>query len=231
MYVFKAKGNATYPRRVGETPRPDNWKAGVIGQVDDALAPWYLAHSDVFTLISAGLGADVVGLEDISGLTAVDNCEGIVHQTIFTLVDVAQTITDALAYAGLKLFTFPAGRILVLGATESLSQKTTSVLASTLNASKTMAQALGSAAASNVTLDSTMANIMPSTAFTSSATINVAGDTVGSALAASAQLDGTSTAIPLYLNVSVPTATDIDADATIAWNGSITVSWINLGDY
>jgi len=231
MYVFKAKSTATYPLRVGEKVIADNWQAGVIGLVDDALAGWYLEHSDVFTLLSAGLGADVVGLETITGLSAVNVTNGIINQTIFTLDDVAMTITDALAYAGLKLFTFPAGRILVLGATESLAQKTTSALASTLNSGVTMAQSLGSATASNVTLSSTMANMMPSTAFTSSTTINVAGSAVGSALAASAQLDGTSTAIPLYLNASVPTATDIDADATMTWSGTITATWINLGDY
>jgi hypothetical protein len=85
--------------------------------------------------------------------------------------------------------------------------------------------------ASNVSLTSTMVDMLPSTAFTSSATINVAGTAVSAALAASAQFNGTATAIDMYLNSAYATTTDVDADATQTWTGSITFHWVNLGDY
>ena len=122
-------------------------------------------------------------------------------------------------------------QILILGVTASLAQTTTSVLADTLNASKTGAVSLGTAAASSTTLNSTMADLLPSTAFTSSATIDVAGSAVTAALAASAHFDGTGTAKDLYINTAVVTDGDLDADATIEWDGTILVTWINLGDY
>jgi hypothetical protein len=41
-------------------------------------------------------------------------------------------------------------------------------------------------------------------------------------------LDGSSTAISLFMNVAVAGATDIDADATVEVNGTIEVHWIKL---
>ena len=119
----------------------------------------------------------------------------------------------------------------MLGTTATLQQKTTSALATTLNAGVTGAIALGSAAASNVSLTSTMVSFLPTTAFTSSATVNVAGTAVKAALAASAQFDGTTTPVPVYLNTAYATTTDVDGDATQTISGTIVLSWVNLGDY
>lgn len=151
--------------------------------------------------------------------------------TTLTLDNVPQTVTNGTEYQSDKIFDFPEGRIHVLGCTASLQQKTTSALASTLNASSTGAIALGTAAASNVSLTSTMVDLLPSTAFTSSATINVAGTAVGAALAAAAQFDGTSTAKDMYLNTAYATTTDVDADATQTISGTIVITWLLLGDY
>jgi len=90
---------------------------------------------------------------------------------------------------------------------------------------------VGTVTQANATLATTEQNLIPVTTFLSSATINVAPTLVPGALAASAQFDGTTTAIDAFLNMSVPLATDIDADASVAANGTITISWINLGDY
>jgi hypothetical protein len=151
--------------------------------------------------------------------------------TTLTLDNVAQTVTNGTEYQSTKLFTFPEGRIALVGTTATLKQKTTSTLASTLNASVTGAIALGSAAASNVSLTSTMVDMLPSTAFTSSATINVFGTAVSTALAAMAQFNGTSTAIPMYLNTAYATTGDVDADATQTISGTIVFTWVYLGDY
>lgn len=152
-------------------------------------------------------------------------------KTTLTLDNVPQTVTNGTEYQSTKIFTFPEGRVLVLGVTATLQQKTTSALASTLNASSTGAIALGTAAASNVSLTSTMVDLLPSTAFTSSATINVAGTAVSAALGASAQFDGTTTAKPVYLNTAYATTTDVDGNATQTISGTVVIVWVNLGDY
>jgi hypothetical protein len=174
---------------------------------------------------------DSVGSVAVSTVKAKHWQIGGICQTVLTLDNVAQTVVNGTEYQGTKLYTFPEGRILVLGTTARLQQKTTSALASTLNASSTGAIALGTATASSTTLASTMVDLLPSTAFTSSATVNVAGTAVTAALGASAQFDGTSTAKAMYLNTAYATTTDVDGDATQTISGTITVTWVNLGDY
>jgi len=229
-YLVKALTTSTYPTRVGETPTRNNWTTGKIQEVDAALINWYADRTDAYTILSQS-GTTPTGLPSISGLSAVDTCiDGIIHQTVFTLADMAQALPNTGQYVGTKIFDFPAGRIFVLGVTASLAEKTTSAILGTLNGNKTGALSLGSATASSTTLNSTMADLLPSTAWASSTTINVAGTAVTGALAAAAQFDGTGTAIDMFLNAAVVTDGDLDADATIAWTGTITVTWINLGD-
>jgi hypothetical protein len=140
-------------------------------------------------------------------------------------------VVNGTEYQSTLLYTFPEGRINVLGNTATLQQKTTSALASTLNASSTGAIGLGTAAASATTLATTMVDLLPSTAFTSSATINVAGTAVSAALAAAAQFDGTSAAKAMYLNTAYATTGDVDADATQTISGTIVLTFVWLGDY
>jgi len=181
-------------------------------------------------LVITGGGA-VGTLNSVSGLSVAHKQTGPLVQTTLTLSDVGQTVVNGTEYQSTKLFTFPEGRILVLGVTAALAQKTTSAIASTLNSGVTGALGLGTAAASNVSLTSTMVDLLPSTAYTTSTTINVAAAAVKAALAAAAQFDGTTTAKDMYLNSAYATTTDVDADATQTWTGSIVVTWLSLGDY
>lgn len=151
-------------------------------------------------------------------------------QTTLTLNNVPQAVVNGTEYQGTKIYDFPQGRILILGVTATLQQKTTSAIASTLN-SATGAISLGTATASSVTLNSTMADLLPSTAFTSSTVINVAGTAVSAALAASAQFDGTTTAKDVFLNTAYATTTDVDGNATQTISGTVVLSWVFLGDY
>lgn len=167
----------------------------------------------------------------IGSVTAKHEQFGPICKTTLTLDNVGQTVVNGTEYQSTQIYDFPEGRILVLGAIGRLQQKTTSALASTLNASVTGAISLGTAAASSTTLSGTAADLLPSTAFTSSATINVAGTAVTAALAASAQFDGTGTAKDIFLNTAYATTTDVDANATQTISGTITITWINLGDY
>jgi hypothetical protein len=165
------------------------------------------------------------------GITVKNVQFGPFCQTTLTLNNVPQAVVNGTEYQGTKIYDLPAGRINVLGCTATLQQKTTSTIASTLNASVTGAISLGTATASNVSLTGTMVDLLPSTAFTSSATINVAGTAVTAALAASAQFDGTATAKDVYLNTAYATTTDVDANATQTISGTVTLTWVNLGDY
>lgn len=171
------------------------------------------------------------GLPSVSTVTAKHVQFGPFIQTTLTLNNVAQSVVNGTEYQGTKIYDFPQARILVNGVTATLQQKTTSALASTLNSGSTGAIALGTATASSTTLSSTMVDLLPSTAFTSSTTINVAGTAVSNALAASAQFDGTSTAKDVYLNTAYATTTDVDADATQTISGTVVITWTHLGDY
>ena len=151
-------------------------------------------------------------------------------QTTLKLDNVAQAIVNGTEYQGTKIYDFPECRMYVVGAVATLQQKTTSTLASTLNASSTGAIGLGTATASATTLATTMQDIIPTTAFTSSATINVAGTAVGAALAAAAFFDGTGTAKDLYLNTAFATTADVDGNATQTISGTVVITWSNLGD-
>jgi hypothetical protein len=152
------------------------------------------------------------------------------HMT-FSLDNVPQAVVNGTEYQSTLLYTFPEGRVNVLGVTATLQQKTTSVIASTLNSGVTGAIALGTAAASATALTGTMVDLLPSTAFASSTVINVAGTAVSAALAAAAQFDGTSAAKVMRLNTAYATTTDVDADATQTISGTIRLTYIWLGDY
>lgn len=191
--------------------------------------PAALAGVDTLPLTAYGNGA--VPAAVAAYVSAAEYGIGIDKRTVLTITSLPQAVVNGTEYQGTKIYTFPEGLIKVEGCIGSLAQKTTSALASTLNASSVGAIALGSAAASNVSLTSTMANIAPSTAFTSSATVNVAGTAVNPVLAATVQIDGHTTAVPVYLNTAFATTTDVDGDATQTISGTITLTWKNLGDY
>lgn len=199
-----------------------------------------LTASDVPSIIAGGVSvasmpanavAVAVGAVAGSGIAATEWFVGPQHQTTLTLTSRAFAVTDALAYAGSKLYDFPVGRILIQGATASLVWTVTSDPTTTINTNAAFDWALGSATASNVTLATTMVDLLPKVDLTLAAAQNVANTASTGALAASAQFDGTATALDLYLNGSFPTTTEIDADGTMTVSGTITVTWFQLGDY
>jgi len=170
------------------------------------------------------------GLPNGATVTASESRQGAIRQTTLRLTATPQAVVNGTEYQGTKIFDFPEGQILVMGCVGSIAQTTTSDLTATLNASVTGALALGTATASNVSLTSTMANIAPSIAFTSSATINVAGTAVVPFLAAPVLINGTGTAADLYINTAYATTGDVDADATQTLTGTIIITWMNLAD-
>jgi hypothetical protein len=165
-------------------------------------------------------------------VTAVERGNDSCHKTILTLSALPITMRDTQQGGGAQIYTFPAGRICRIGAIGSIAVTTTSALASTLHTGVTCNWGVGSTTQANATVATTEQDFVNVAAFTSSATINVAGATatgVGPGVLAS--LDGTSAVIAAFLNLAVALLTDIDADATVTVTGTITITWANLGDY
>ena len=152
-------------------------------------------------------------------------------QVTLTLSGLPIALSDTTQGGGIKLLDFPLGLFKVHGGFASLQVTTTSVLANSLNASKAILWALGTAAQTTLTLAGPDGAIMPAVAAVSSATIDVANAaTIGRVLTPSL-LNGASTAADLYLNIAVPTATDIDATdpTTVTVSGTITLFIQDLG--
>lgn len=178
-----------------------------------------------------------VGTKNGSTVSVVEYGNGILHQTVLTLTALPLTLRNVQQGQGVKIYDFPEGAIVILGAMGSVAETTTSILADTLNTGVTYNWGVGTITQANGTLATTEQNIIQTTNGTASATINVAGasskgvrNTIVSAALGSGSFDGTSTPADVYFNVGVATADDIDADATTTWTGTITITWLFLGD-
>lgn len=156
---------------------------------------------------------------------------GYVVQTDLTITNLPMSVASATRFQGKQIFTFPFGLIQFKNAKGAMIQKTTSVIASTINAGVTGAWSVGSAVAASTTLNGTAANLVPSVAFASSTVIDTAGaETTGKLdsnddLGEAFSLDGQTTQLGLWFNDAYPTATDVDADGTETWSGLISVIW------
>lgn len=187
-----------------------------------------LAGTSVSITVAAGVASYVVATEAAGS--------GVVRQVTLTLTALPLTITDALAYLGTKLADFPDGDISILGGTFNLVTTTTSTIATTLKAGVTMGIAVGTATATNKTLATTMIDLIPGTGQSvptgpTSTVINVAPAAIKARLIAAAKFDGTTTAKAIYLNIGIPTDTDIDGNATVTVSGTIKLTYVAHGDY
>jgi len=182
-------------------------------------------------VVSAPSSVSNTGTVAGTGVTVSEQGNGVVQKSVFTFSSATITVRDTQQGNGVNIYNFPEGRIFILGATGSMNFTTTSVLASTLHASVSCRWGVGTVTQSNATLATTEQDLIPVTTFTSGATINVANTATSASLATAAQFDGTATAKKAFMNVSVPTGTDIDADAAVLMNGTVTITWIFLGDY
>lgn len=163
--------------------------------------------------------------------TAVEIGDGTIHQTVLTLTLTGAhdlDLADGGHGAGIKVYDLPEGRILVLGATCDVSVAHNGEFNAT--AADTFSLAVGTAvAADDDALTSTEADLIPVQTLDteSGATTPLAAK---AALAASAQFDGTTTPIDVCVNVACADANNSDA-TTYAVTGTLTLTWINLGDY
>ena len=173
-----------------------------------------------------------VGAANGATVTATEytDASGTFHKTVLTLAATPLTLRDTEQGKGVKVYDFPEGFITVLGGHMEIAVTTTSVINGTLNASKTLSIGVGSTTQANGTLATTEQDIVNVGSTTSSATINVAGATGTCVNTTPKGFDGSATPVDAYLNIGVPTGTDIDADATVTVTGSITILWAYLGD-
>jgi hypothetical protein len=150
------------------------------------------------------------------------------HTTVITLNGVSMTFRDTQQGNGVKIYTFPKGKIVRLGASaENVQIVTTSDPATTLNASITGNWGVGSTTQASVTLATTEQDFVQVTAFTSSATQGAYPTAVrGYGLGTFTVLDGSGTAIDVYFNAACVTATDVDADAAVKLYGTVTLNWL-----
>lgn len=161
---------------------------------------------------------------------------GPAKKCILTLAACPLVVTDALAYAGTQLLTFPEGRIFVKGVVASIQWAVTTdrtAVTGTINDSASLNWGLGTVTASNVTLSTTMQDLIPSTVKVLSAATTALNTASNAVLAAAATtgFDGTTTAIKAFLNGGFITTTDIDNDGTLTATGTITISYEWLGDF
>ncbi len=177
--------------------------------------------------------------ETITGMTVVEWGNEAMKKTKFTFAQAggatyaaadAFAVADATAMGGRKIYTFPEGRILVLGATGSLSLGVKTA-ASTINDAAAVNYSMGTAAPTEAAL--TTANsvdLLPKSGNVTMGTNPAYSTAVAVQLAASAHFDGTSAAKTANLNFGLGVNTEIDANAAIGVTGSITIVWTLLGD-
>lgn len=174
--------------------------------------------------VESGLGAP-----NGATVSAVENGSGPVHQTVLTLTSTPVTVgnTTGASFGGVKLYDFPAGRILIHGVTADLSFNWDGT---DIAAAGSGDVSLGTTITADATLDGTDVDLLPSTAMTDPFVAGV-GAAAG-ALASSAQFDGTTTAKDANLNIIIDDADVADAASDVVLvTGTITLTWTNLGDY
>ena len=179
---------------------------------------------------TAGAGAVPTALA--SYVTAIERGNGVVHQTILTMTALPVTLTDDAGngqYVATKLYDFPQGLLHLLGAvldadivllTPFIDAAEGDVGVGTA-AIPDAADAIGTVAAED--------DIIPTTAI-AAMTAKAGPIDAMSADAENVQSDGTATAKDLYLNLMID---DNVAHTTKAGNlitGTLTFTWINLGD-
>ena len=178
-------------------------------------------------------------LETITGMTVANFGDAAVMKTTITFLTAGGAtyaasdsfaVADTGAMGGKKIYTFPEGRILVLGAVGALSLgvKTANT---TINDAAAVNYSLGTAAPTEAAL--TTANsidLLPKSGAVTIGTNPAYSAVVKTQLVASAQFDGTGTAIAAHLNFGLGTDTQIDANAAVGVTGYVTILWALVGD-
>lgn len=173
-----------------------------------------------------------VGAKNGATVTAAEFGVGVLHKTTLTLANAVVNVanTTGASFGGTLLYTFPEGRILVMGVTANLAVVWTDASSPVIAQDGSGDFSLGTTITADATLDGTDVDLLPSTAMTDPFVAGV-GAAVG-ALAASAQFDGTTTPVELNVNMIIDDADVGDAtNQDVLVSGTVTFTWVNLGDY
>ena len=170
----------------------------------------------------SSLGLSELGTSAVAGVSVRECGVGALRQTEFTFNDFYVTMTDAgtTGYAGSLIYTFPAGAILPLGGVGSLTVTASS------GSLAGVSIGLGSTQNADNTISGNEENIMVESGTVTATTATAL--TVKQGTANTAVIDGTSTNVPCYFNIN--STGDPGTGQTLKFNGTIVVTWVNLGD-
>jgi len=178
------------------------------------------------------LSSDTAGTVAAANVTAQEYGSPVnqtVRTTVLTLNGLAVTVADTTPgtqSGGTKIYTFPKCKFTRLGATAKSMTFVTADIAG-INASVSSRYGVGTTVGVSATLATTEQDIVQITTFTSSAASGVANvaAVTGYGIGVFTMLDFTTTS-DAFFNISVPGATDIDADCIVSVYGVITINWI-----
>lgn len=196
-----------------------------------------LTEDNELLLKQSGVWVKVAGVAGVgaptgTGVSVAEISDGITTKTVFTFSNFAIVGVDDTGVGGVaavKIYDMPAGVIQFVGSTADLAlTKSSAGINDTWDGDFGVGTATGTAA----TLATTEQNIIPTTA-TPQAVAGATTATGFSTATENANIDGTSTAVDVYLNILIDDA-DHDIDSTpanVIVNGTLTLVWRNLGDY
>jgi len=217
----------------GYSVNADGDFAGVLIRADDQPFPVGLLIDDDDATIDIQLSTDqyidgsTAGVASVGGDSAVEYVAGCMR-TVIT-VDSSSAgddidLEDKDDGGGTLLYTFPVGHIRILGAVADLTATSSAEI---FQATFPMSLGTTAAADAEATLTGTEADICASTAISYDGAVACDLPPVS---AADMTFDGTTSAVAVYLNAAVAAA-DINGAATVKCTGTVTIHWINLGDY
>lgn len=175
-----------------------------------------------------------VGAENGSQVVATEYGDGVLHKTVLTCTAVPLTFGDEAGqgqYGGVKVYDFPAGLILFLGA----------VIDGAMTLSAPAIDAwdgdigLGvEAVTDHQDATDKIGQLLDSTATTQAVSKVANVDAVSAATklteSGARWRDGTGTAVDVFLNLLIDDNVAHDNTITGTFTGTITFSWLNLGD-
>lgn len=182
------------------------------------------------------VGGEGAGAKNGATVTATETGNSVVHKTVLTLASTPVPITStgsANGFGGVKLYDFPEGRILVLGTMANLSMTVpASEQADFTDDTPEGDAGIGTVIIANADAFGTDATDDDLATGTAVAMTAFADASITCASEPSTQFDGTSTAKDINLNVLIDAA-DIDDDVStsVEVSGTVTCTWVNLGDF
>ncbi len=203
--------------------------------VNTQVAATMTEAGDSIVIMSSGV--EWIALKQQTGLGAVNGTnivvvesgDGALHKSVFTLTAHSLSLTDetgVVHHGGTKFYDLPEGNIFFLGCTVDVVATMVGSVGDTADGDV----GVGTITASNNdTLASTEQNVCPATVV---ATLSggTGAVTAISTTSENVPIDGTSSAVDLYLNLLFDTEDVTAGNQAVLITGTIELYWTNLGD-